>query len=110
MYNYHYKNDQGEFAPYVLHISNIQVINPTEEQYASQGYYPYVEPEPSEEEIRRKLIIEEIDNLKAQLSDTDYIALKAFEGYDCDTLYPGWKAERARLRGRINELEEELNQ
>lgn len=50
----------------------------------------------------------EIEDLKKQLQKTDYIPLKAIEGYDCDTIYPGWKEERKEIRDRINELEAQL--
>ena len=51
------------------------------------------------------LVLLEVERIKQELSETDYIALKSIEGYDCDTLYPGWKAQRKALRDRINELE-----
>lgn len=101
-YNYNYINNDGEAAPYILKSGDVQIINPTEEQYAGAGFYPYhpeatfLEPDP---------IIAEIVQLKQQLADTDYIALKYVEGYDCDELYPGWKEQRMAIRDRINELE-----
>lgn len=80
--------------------------NPSEEQMRSWGYELYVPKayEPTE----RDLIEQEIGLLKEQLFNTDYIPLKAVEGYDCDSLYPGWKASRKTLRDRINELEKQL--
>lgn len=79
------------------------VYNPTEEQMRSWGYEVFTPqvPEPTEQD----LVEQEISSLKEQLSATDYIALKSIEGYDCDTLYPGWKTQRKALRDRINELE-----
>lgn len=79
------------------------VYNPSEEQMRSWGYELYVPK--THEPTERELIEQEIGMYKEQLSKTDYIALKAVEGYDCDSLYPGWKASRKALRDRINELE-----
>ena len=45
-----------------------------------------------------------IQELKEELSGTDYIALKAFEGADMAE-YPGWKQKRQGLRDEINRLE-----
>jgi len=47
----------------------------------------------------------EIQDLQTELQKTDYINFKSNEGYDCDTLYPGWKEQRRAKRDRINELE-----
>lgn len=104
-YNNRYRNHDGKPAPYVLTLGNLKVINPTTEQYAMAGYLPYTPPEPTQEEVSEQQRQVEIEHLKEQLAATDYIALKAVEGYDCDALYPNWKAERAELRQRINQLE-----
>lgn len=45
-----------------------------------------------------------IASLKADLTATDYIALKAYEGQDC-TQYGDWRADRQALRDEINRLE-----
>lgn len=54
-------------------------------------------------------IREEIEACKQELADTDYIALKAYEGEDM-TEYGDWKADRHALRVRINALEERLKE
>lgn len=79
------------------------VYNPTQEQMESWGYELYVPQEyvPT----TRDLAEQEIGILREELYKTDYIPLKAIEGYDCDTLYPNWKATRKGFRDRINELE-----
>ena len=104
-YNNKYRNHEGKAAPYVLTMGNLKVINPTPEQYAMAGYLPYTPPEPTAEEVSEQQRQAEIEHLKEQLAATDYIALKAVEGYDCDSLYPNWREERAELRKRINTLE-----
>lgn len=47
---------------------------------------------------------EKIQELKEELSQSDYIALKAFEGADMAE-YPNWKQKRQGLRDEINRLE-----
>ena len=60
-------------------------------------------PEPKEtEEIRNR-----IAELKAELTATDYISLKAFEGGDVSN-HPNWKEKRQALRDEINKLEGQL--
>lgn len=82
------------------------VYNPTQEQMKSWGYDLYV-PQKYEPTMR-DLAEQEIGVLREELFKTDYIPLKAIEGYDCDTLYPGWKTERKSFRDRINELEKNI--
>lgn len=82
------------------------LYNGTEAQMAALGYEVYV-PQPYVES-REAALQRQIDTLKLELSDTDYIAIKSVEGYDCDLLYPGWKVKRANLRNRINEIEEQI--
>ena len=62
-----------------------------------------VDNPPSDEDLQR--LREKREQLCQELADTDYIALKAIEGYDCDTLYPGWRDRRRALRDEINRLD-----
>ncbi len=62
-----------------------------------------VDNPPSDEDLQR--LREKREQLYRELDATDYIALKALEGYDCDTLYPGWREHRRALRDEINRLE-----
>lgn len=80
--------------------------NPTSEQMEEWGYELY-EPEASVP-TKEDEIIQRIEDLKQMLANTDYIAIKSIEGYDCDLLYPGWRKQRADLRDEINDLEEQL--
>ena len=43
-----------------------------------------------------------------ELRNTDYLALKAFEGEDMSD-HLGWKEQRAALREEYRRLEEQLN-
>ena len=47
---------------------------------------------------------EKIQELKEELSRSDYIALKAFEGADMAE-YPDWKQKRQGLRDEINRID-----
>lgn len=104
-YNYKYRNSDGDTAPYVLELNGKKIINPTAEMYAEAGYYPYEAPAPSEAELAEQARLAEIEQCKEQLAATDYIALKSYEGYDCEVDHPHWREQRAALRARINELE-----
>lgn len=53
-------------------------------------------------------IIASIEQLKSQLTATDYKAIKYAEGLISEADYAPIKAERQALRDRINELEKEL--
>ena len=50
----------------------------------------------------------QIATLKKQLSDSDYRAIKYFEGYYTEEEYAQYKAQRQEWRDEINRLEEEL--
>lgn len=57
---------------------------------------------------QRLEILQEIDELKKQLVDTDYKAIKYAEGQLTEEEYAPIKNQRQLWRNRINELEEEL--
>ncbi len=63
--------------------------------------------EEAERQARQK-IIDEINELKRHLSETDYIAIKYSEGWISDEDYAETKAQRQAWRGRINELENDV--
>lgn len=88
-------------------IGDRRYISPSEAILLQAGYTKVEPQEPTEEEVAALQREQRIEDLKAQLVATDYIALKAVEGYDCDALYPNWKENRAALRNEINRLEEE---
>lgn len=61
-----------------------------------------------EEEARIAAIYAEIAELKRELAETDYMAIKHSEGWISDEEYAEIKAQRQAWRDRINELESEL--
>lgn len=83
----------------IFNASDTDILKWGYEKYEPKTYTP----------SKREMVEEEISELKKELFDTDFIALKSFEGYDCDTLYPGWKQHRKEIRDRINELEQSIN-
>lgn len=101
-----YTNGQQTITGKRITVDGCVILNPTKEQLQEAGWTEVVPHQPTEEELQQQAIQQEIEDLKYQLSQTDYIALKAIEGYDCDTLYPNWKKNRKALRDRINELED----
>ncbi|MBR3869010.1 MAG: hypothetical protein IKM66_06815 [Clostridia bacterium] len=50
----------------------------------------------------------QILNLKKKLADTDYKAIKYAEGFISEEEYAPIKAERQRIRDKINELEKNI--
>ena len=105
----YYKDTDGnrEWFNGILIKGDMQIINPTPEMLAEEGWQLYVPPvyTPTEADTIR----EEIEACKAELQATDYIALKAYEGEDM-TEYGDWKADRHALRVRINALEARLKE
>ena len=55
-------------------------------------------------------VLEEIEELKGELSATDYKALKYMEGWLTQEEYAPIKAQRQQIRDRINELETVLKE
>ena len=53
-----------------------------------------------EEYISRE---QRIQQLKEELQSMDYIALKSYEGQNCEQ-YGDWKSERQEIRDEINSL------
>ena len=53
-------------------------------------------------------LLNQIGELKAELSETDYKALKYMEGWLTEEEYAPIKAQRQALRDQINELETQL--
>lgn len=74
------------------------VSNPDYEEYSKQLYLNEL----------KKSKVKEINRLKSLLSETDYRALKYFEGYYTEEEYAPYKAQRQAYRDEINQLEKEL--
>lgn len=111
--NYDYKNENGEYAPYILVLDDKQVINPTAEQYSAAGYFPvqveqpHTDYLPDTNEFSEPLEVEEdgnveveqqIEEFKQRLADTDYKAIKFAEGWISDEDYATIKAKRQGWR------------
>ena len=56
--------------------------------------------------MKKHEIFSDILQLKKELADTDYLAIKHSEGLISDDDYAGIKVKRQSLRERINELED----
>ena len=67
-----------------------------------------------EQQLQRQAEIDEIQRkiseAKAKLSQTDYQAIKYFEGFISDTDYAPMKAQRQAWRDEINELEAKVQE
>lgn len=119
---------QGDYTQYKYVYNKVDDVTFVLTKDENDVYVEPVEPEPfepepyvpTEEEIaeqeRQRKIVEirnQIDALKSQLSDTDYIFVKCYEAslvgesvdeYDFEVLHQ----ERQAIREQINELETEL--
>lgn len=104
----YYKENNGvkEWFSGAIVKEGMQIINPTPEMLSEDGWIEYVPPVSthSEEDVIRL----EVEQLKQELTDTDYIAIKAFEGEDVSK-YGDWKGRRHAIRERINELEQSIH-
>lgn len=75
---------------------------PTPEMLAEWGFEPYTPLTPQVNTIEQRM-----DEILTELAQTDYLALKAFEGEDM-TEHPEWKEHRAALRAEYRQLESEM--
>ena len=66
-------------------------------------------PHKTQSDIERENAIQEIAQLKKQLSDTDYKAIKYAEGQLIEEEYSATRSQRASWRARINKLQEDFN-
>ena len=79
---------------------NGRVINDSENEYKINFHIciPYTE--------QQKAFFAEIKKLKKYLDDTDFRALKYYDGAYTEEEYKPYKEARASARARINEIEE----
>ena len=65
------------------------------------------------EELNKSKLIHEkqsrVNELKQLLAESDYRAIKYFEGYYTDEQYEPYKVQRQAYRDEINQLETEIN-
>ena len=74
--------------------------------------WPYLKdkcPHKTQADIDRENAIQEITQLKKQLSNTDYKAIKYAEGQLTEEEYAPTRSQRASWRARINKLQEDFN-
>ena len=87
-------------------LSNNIPIEDVQVSDINHGYYPKdVCPMKTEEDKLEDQYRLEIQQLKKQLSDSDYKAIKFAEGQINESEYASVRAERQGYRDRINELE-----
>jgi len=104
---YYYKTQDGKGYLSLKTISkDPELIEITEAEFKSAELARISTPSP--EALANAKIRNEIAKLKKQLADTDYQALKYFEGWMTSSEYAPIKMERQRLRDSINELEAKL--
>ena len=88
---------------------------PFEEDEIPEGYVQVEESEYIQYENSFLIVpdippqIKQIEELKEQLAQSDYQAIKFAEGYFTEEEYAPIKAQRQALRDQINALEAELN-
>lgn len=108
-------NDNGRLGSYTLSAEMAYRLGTFENgipladiEFSDIDDWPYLKdkcPHKTQEMIDRENAIQEIANLKKQLSDTDYKAIKYAEGMLTEEEYAEVKEQRQGWRDRINELE-----
>ena len=87
-------------------LSNNIPVEDVQQSDINGYYYPKeLCPMKTEEDLLKDQYRLEITQLKKQLSDTDYKAIKFAEGQISESEYASVRAERQSYRDRINELE-----
>lgn len=89
----------GCLDEYYIEIGMVEME--VEQAYNGSWYVKGFAPERPEAEI----IAQQVAELKAELSSTDYKAIKFAEGWISEEDYAPIKAKRQELRDKINELE-----
>ena len=84
----------------------------SEVEFSDIDDWPYLKdkcPHKTQEMKDRDNAIQEITQLKKQLSNTDYKAIKFAEGQLTEEEYSATRSQRASWRARINKLQEDFN-
>lgn len=103
-----YTNGQQTTDGRKIIVNDKVILNPTAEQLQEAGY-SLVEPEqPSDNELARQETQSQIEQLKYELQQSDYKAIKFAEGWISAEDYAPIKAERQAKRESINALEAQL--
>lgn len=93
----------GKDVEYVIDTPAVQEVAEHVEKETVVVYVPY-----TEEELRRRTAQRQIDDLKRNLSETDYKAIKYAEGIITEGEYAPTKAQRQKWRNEINDLENQI--
>lgn len=88
-----------------IEVDGRVILNPTEEMLANAGWTKVEPTQPSDEELANQTRLAEVEQLKRQLAETDYKAIKYAEGWISEADYAAIKAERQAWRDEINLLE-----
>ena len=108
-------NDNGRLGSYTLSAEMAYRLGKFENgipladvEFSDIDDWPYLKskcPHKTQSDIDRENALQEIANLKKQLSDTDYKAIKYAEGQISEEDYASVRELRQSYRDRINELE-----
>ena len=112
-------NDNGRLGSYTLSAEMAYKLGTFENgiplsdvEFSDIDDWPYLKskcPHKTQSDIERENAIQEITQLKKQLSDTDYKAIKYAEGEINPEDYLPIKNQRAEWRAKINKLQEDFN-
>ena len=111
-----FRNIEGNIVipPYLEVVEMDETRSDPDKPYHYKHYYYINDVVECRYILSADLIEKEIDRLKKELSDSDYIVIKSYEAtmigqsveYNMDEIH----ISRQKLRDKINELEELLNQ
>ena len=112
-------NDNGRLGSYTLSAEMAYRLGTFENgipladvEFSDIDDWPYLKdkcPHKTQEMISKENAIKEIQQLKKQLSDTDYKAIKYAEGEINPEEYLPIKNQRAEWRAKINQLQAEFD-
>lgn len=102
----------GAELAYKIGLDLNNYLNPEDIQQSDKDFNYYLKelcPMKTEEDLLKDQYRLEIQQLKKQLSDTDYKAIKYAEGILTEEEYAPDKQQRAYWRRRINLIQQEFN-
>lgn len=97
----------GKDVKWVVDAKGVEPIEEHDEYEQIEVYVPYTKEEL--EKIEQDKIIAEMNEIKSELSATDYKTLKYVDGYYTEEEYAEIKAYRESLREQIRDLEVKIN-
>jgi hypothetical protein len=101
----HYKTiaeypNGGKDVEYIIDTPAVQAVEEHDETETVAVYIPY-----TDDELQKRAAEKKIKELKRNLSETDYKAIKYAEGFITAEEYAETKAQRQKWRDEINALE-----